>query len=312
MKNITIILSILIATGASALAALSWDGPKHLDIIYKTVDGKELKLDLFLPENVTDPSVMVYAHGGGWATGNKNNIAFGSMKRIALGLLESGVAVVSIDYRLINGNNEEGIIMKDCIIDIKDACRFLVKESSTYKVNMRKVALFGDSAGGHIAMVVALTKQNFTPFRGAAELDAYQAYKVRGCVSLYGPSSFRTANASFWTRGGRELDEFDDRVFGTETNVATQEYLRDLVSPNIYLKADSPPLFVIHGKLDTTIPVWHTYGLRSVANRDDDIDFDYVIVDNAGHNFVSENGNAISPTRREIEELAVNKILSFF
>lgn len=311
MKIITTtILATLILTGASAFAQLNWDGPQDLDVLYKNVSGEELRIDVYLPKDaVSATPVVVYTHGGGWAAGSKEDLSNGSQSQVALGLLESGVAVVSVDYRLTRVTDTDEVIMQDCIIDAKDACRFLVREQARFNINTQIMALFGDSAGGHIAMMNALTSPFMAEFRGANNLDEFQGYLVRGCVSYYAPSSFRSANEIFWTRGGRVLANFNERIFGTETDPAQQENLRELVSPFVYLNASSPPLLVFHGDLDTTIPVYHTFGFRSLANADPNIAFEYVVVRNSEHNFRNANANDISPSGFVIEQTTIDYFL---
>ncbi|MCA9160314.1 MAG: hypothetical protein KDA72_18405, partial [Planctomycetales bacterium] len=39
------------------------------DLPYATVDGHELKLDLYIPAGATEPRLVVWIHGGGWRGG---------------------------------------------------------------------------------------------------------------------------------------------------------------------------------------------------------------------------------------------------
>ena len=53
-------------------AAQSAVKPNHRDIVYATVGGKELKLDLYLPADRSNPMLLVWVHGGAWRTGSKD------------------------------------------------------------------------------------------------------------------------------------------------------------------------------------------------------------------------------------------------
>ncbi|HTV79720.1 MAG TPA: hypothetical protein VMF03_15800 [Steroidobacteraceae bacterium] len=68
------------------------DAARHIpDLIYATVDGKALGLDLHLPGGVRHPPLVVFVHGGAWTTGSKTQYpAF---------LLDRGFAVASLDFR---------------------------------------------------------------------------------------------------------------------------------------------------------------------------------------------------------------------
>ena len=69
-------------------AALAEDAPTK-DIVFAEVDDHELKLDLFLPEGVEDPPLVVFIHGGGW----RNN---SYKKCLTPWLTEYGFAVASV------------------------------------------------------------------------------------------------------------------------------------------------------------------------------------------------------------------------
>ena len=307
IKKILAVFAMLLTACTALQAQINWDGPQFLDVVYKTASGQDLRLDIHLPKDRANAPVVIYSHGGGWATGDK--VPTGSARDVAEGLLEQGVAFVSVEYRLTNNTD---IIMQDCITDVKDACRFISKNAALYNVNHREMAHFGDSAGAHIGMVCALTSQGFSAFRGASELSDFSTFSIRGCVAYYGPTSFRPTNETFWTRGGRSLAGFNLRIFGQETSETQQLYLQNLVSPILYMAENSPPLFLVSGDEDTTIPVYHTYGMRSVSNTVDNDGFTYQIVNGAGHNFIQAGDSAISPSRGEIEEQTIAKILSFF
>ncbi|MDF7806328.1 PKD domain-containing protein [Pontiellaceae bacterium B12219] len=305
--NRIILTAIILFAGLSAdvMAALSWSGTQHLDVPYKTVDGQTLLLDIYLPDTVGPSPVVMYTHGGGWSTGDKSTIEVGYKSWVALNLLEAGVAVVTVDYRLAT----DGVIIRDCITDSKDAYRFICKNADMYNIDKMKVAAFGDSAGAHIAMMCALTDNDDAGFPGTAELAAYTDYKIKGCVAWYGPTSFRLEELSFWM--DRSIWGFSERLFGDETDADTQNYLRELVSPVVYFDRYSPPLYLMHGADDTTIPVGHAYGMNDLATAVGNASFGYQIVENSGHNFRVSDTLPISPTAEELATLATEKLLSY-
>src|SRR5438552_3931368 len=78
--------------GLSAISAA--DQPRIArDLEYARAGDISLKLDLYIPENVKSPPVVVWVHGGAWRGGSKNNPSI-------LPLTEKGFAVASVDYRL--------------------------------------------------------------------------------------------------------------------------------------------------------------------------------------------------------------------
>lgn len=291
-------------------AAIDNIGTEYIDVTYKTVDGVDLKLDIYRPDTNATTPVVIYTHGGGWVTGDKGSAAVGYKSTVISNLLEQGVSVVSVQYRYASNGN----VMADCVIDAKDACRFMTQNASTYNINKDQMATFGDSAGAHIAMLVALSGNTYIAFEGDSSLSSYSNYQIVGCAAWYGPVSFRTQfnEDEFWTLGGRFLSGFGTRIFGTETDSSAITAAQVIVSPTRYYDASSVPLTLVHGNMDTTIPIYHMYGMMDLAATVGNSDFASLEIENAGHNFLSANGEAISPTANEIIEYTTDRIMSSF
>ena len=119
----------------------------HMDIQYGTLP--EQILDLYLPETGDGPfPTMVYVHGGGWSMGTKTEGFLGG----AIGLLEKGYAVISINYRLVPKTR-----FPEFIFDSKTAVRWARAHAEEYKLDPSRFAMAGDSAGGHIALMMGFT-----------------------------------------------------------------------------------------------------------------------------------------------------------
>lgn len=78
------------------------------------------------------------------------------------------------------------------------------------------------------------------------------------------------------------------------------------MSPIAYLTNESPPLLMIQGDKDTTIPVKHTYRMEEILETTK-APVEILIVKNSGHNWRSV-GAPIQPSREEI----VKKTIEFF
>ena len=288
--------------------ALGWDGTQYNSVTYKTVDDEPMVLDIFLPDVADDSEpvpVVIYTHGGGWYTGSQDNLGYGYKKWVANALLDAGVAVVSVDYRL----TASGSIIQDCVIDSKDAARFIAKYASWYNIDPQNMAFFGDSAGAHIAMNVGLTDNDAEAYLGAEELVNYNDFSVKGIVAWYGPVSFSSEQEDFW--GGRSLNGFSDRLYGDESDTDIREQMSELVSPIAFYNSEDPYLHIIHGDMDTTIDHGHLQGMASYAETNNIVKFSSQTVVGAGHNFKQAGDDAIQPTAGTIVDQSVEKLLSF-
>ena len=181
-----ILLSAVLGSGLALHAQPRAGQTSNLksDIVYKTTAQGDLYLDLYYPDSgQSGPHpLVVYTHGGGWAAGNKN---LGGMGPVVRGLTDKGFAVVSVNYRLCKSGGT--ICMKDCVIDCKDAVRYLAKNHVELNLDTDQVFTFGDSAGGHLCQMLLLSSPQSFP--GAKELADY-SFKMIAGVSWYGPCDF--------------------------------------------------------------------------------------------------------------------------
>ncbi len=107
------------------------DAPRHVtDLVYATVDGKPLGLDLHLPAGVRHPPLLVFVHGGAWTTGSK--------AQYPTFLMERGFAVASVDFRSSN----DAPFPAD-VFDIKAAIRYLRAKASLYGYRTERIAIVG-------------------------------------------------------------------------------------------------------------------------------------------------------------------------
>lgn len=135
------------ATPRQALAAAS------TVLTYKTVDGVDLEMHLFLPsppaDNKPRPGIL-YIHGGGWAGGDPAVHAYECVE-----LSRRGMVCATIRYRLTAGRQKGKFSIArspaDCLADAKSAMRFFRSRASEFSMDPDRIAAGGGSAGGHLA-----------------------------------------------------------------------------------------------------------------------------------------------------------------
>lgn len=275
-------------------------GEQKLDVTYKTVGKRQLGIDIYYPKSqpLKNLPTLVYTHGGGWAAGSKQGIANGALARVALKLLEAGFCVVSVDYRLCHEGNT--VTMRDCVIDSKDAVRYLARHSEALGLDPKRFFVLGDSAGGQIAQMLLLSSPESLP--GTPELADADYHMVAG-VSWYGPCDFEKTDLFNHDDRADFRDRFGPRIVGPNTSPDDKLKLYREMSPIQYLKQDGPPLLMIQGDQDTTIPVKHAYYMKEKAAAAH-APVEITIIKNAGHNW-REVGAPIEPTTDEIVQRTV-------
>jgi acetyl esterase/lipase len=162
--------------------------------------------------------------------------------------------------------------MRDCVVDCRDGLRFLKKHEDLLGVDMDKVVIFGDSAGGHLTQMLTFSSPD--AFIGDADLASYHAQPAAG-VSWYGPSDFTN----------QKLDEstyvdmkFKPGFWAAKINKSKQplhynsqskvvKKMMEEVSPVTWLTKDSRPLLQIHGKQDSVISYAQGVHLKEKADK---------------------------------------------
>ena len=124
------------------------------DVPYVNDDKKEHLLDILYPKEDKDNGILLFnVHGGGYVYGYKeDSFIYASI------FANKGFTVISMNYHLMDAKKDLSI--KDQIQDVLKSVIFIVENKEKLKLNYSKICLMGDSAGGHIAMMVALALRN--------------------------------------------------------------------------------------------------------------------------------------------------------
>jgi acetyl esterase/lipase len=198
-----------------------------------------LKLDVYRPRSgATNCPVLFEIHGGGWIIGTKNEQGIPMMLRMAA----QGWVCVAVDYRL-----SPHATYPDHLLDLKKALAWIRAHVAEYGGNPDFVVVTGQSAGGHLSSLVALTANRPEYQPGFERVDT----SVAGCVSFYGVYDF-TDRHLFWpnTELAKILEEKVLKASITENRALYEE-----ASPLSQISADAPAFFIIHGDRDTLVPV---------------------------------------------------------
>ncbi|SMP55641.1 Acetyl esterase/lipase [Neorhodopirellula lusitana] len=278
-----------------------WSGKSFRDVTYKQVGKRKLGMDIYLPtDRKFAPSpVIYYVHGGGWAAGSKRNFAKPLMLPVFRQLADSGFVCVSVDYRLCRKGT--GVQMRDCVTDAMDGLRFLNKHHQQYVIDPDRIVVFGDSAGGQLAQM--LTCASPAKFPGDQELVSFDVQPLAG-ISWYGPSDFTDVNLFKTDLSDKNPDRFGARIVGTNGSDAKNPQAFEEMSPYFWIKKDSPPMLVLQGDTDATIPLPHAIHLKEKADRIG-ADVEMLVVKNAGHNWRKAGGDPV-PGVEEIQRMTAD------
>lgn len=124
------------------------------DVVYAKPGIKPLKYDVYSPKGAINLPCIIIIHGGGWSSNNED-----IMRGLARELVKGGRYVVfSIDYRWINklDGETEPVYMHQLIEDVFGAIAHIQEHAAKYGGDPTRIAVTGDSAGGHLAEAAAI------------------------------------------------------------------------------------------------------------------------------------------------------------
>jgi acetyl esterase/lipase len=225
MKNTTLFLFLTLCVAAAQAA-------READVEYGRAGEVSLKLDAYVPEGAGPFPAVILVHGGGWTTGDKNGGARkGFMVPMHAPLEKAGFAWFSINYRLAPAHRYPA-----CIEDVETAIRWVKANAAKYRIDPRRIALSGESAGGHLVALAAVRADAST--RLAAIVPFYGVFDMEAMVTPNEP--LRRNFAALFDR--QTIDE------------PMRAILRD-ASPLTHVKAGLSPFLLVHGTADTTVPL---------------------------------------------------------
>lgn len=207
-------------------ATLSAEGQTVRDVEYARPGGEPLLLDVQIPDGEGPFPAAVLVHGGGFEAGDKQTY----ITYIFEPLTEAGIAWFSIDYRLSPKHQ-----FPAATDDVEEAIRWVKRNASKYKVDADRLALIGESAGGHLVSYVGA--RNLTTSR------------VKAVVPFYGIHDFVSFAAHY--RGDSAVTE---RFLGERKLTAETVDVFVEASPITHVSADTPPFLMIHGTKDDGVP----------------------------------------------------------
>jgi acetyl esterase/lipase len=199
--------------------------PKHL-------------LDIYLPANANGKlPLVILIHGGGWLSNDKY-ADIGYMKKTVSEIISNGFALASIDYRF-----STQAVFPAQIQDCNRAISFLYDNADKYGFDKNRFAVMGFSAGGHLASLVGLSKNNNinTFFMPATTKSFY----FKAVVDFYGPSEL------ILFPGSNDKKSPEALLIGAAP--LDRPDLAKAASPVTYVDKNDPPFLIIHGEKDELV-----------------------------------------------------------
>jgi acetyl esterase len=216
-SSATVAFSFLLC-GVSLSQALD---PQPVIRTYKAVGATELKAHIF---PTTDPTkgklrpAMIVLHGGGWNAGSPEWTYYDAQRFAGLGMV-----AIAGEYRL---SNQKDITPLEAMADSRDLIRWVRDHAAELGVDPKRVAVYGSSAGGHLAVSAAVFPHS----------EESKTSAVPDALILLSPAASIVR------------DQWPQRLLGTRADVKT-------ISPAENITNRLPPMIIIEGAADTETPL---------------------------------------------------------
>ena len=237
-------------------------------------------LNLYVP-NAENPPLIVLVHGGGFVL---NDLESRQAQLFYQYFRDRGYACATVNYRLA-----QEAPFPAAVQDVKAAVRFLRANAAQYGYNADRIAIWGESAGGYLATMAAVTNDdefNDLPFIGEDALASPVSARISVLLDDYGAVQLETRQeriaafdqlgipaivvkiAAGWlddTLKGTPYDTVEDYWIGRDIASLSPEE-RNPFTPGWYVQKnlagrDDLHVLIRHGDADITVPMTQSLGL---------------------------------------------------
>jgi acetyl esterase/lipase len=216
------------------------------DITYLTANNTDLKVDVYRRRGATGPQpTLVYIHGGGWIFSTKEGA-----NTLLIPWLEMGYTIVNVEYRVAKTSLAPAAV-EDCLC----ALRWVAARAQTYNIDVNKLVLSGESAGGHLALTTGMIPESAGLDR---QCPGAPLPKVAAIVNFYGITDVVDL------LDGPNMKTYAVQWLGSVPN---REEIAKRVSPLTYVRPGLPPIFTVQGDADPTVPYSPSVRLQEALEK---------------------------------------------
>ncbi len=234
--------------------------PYHIteDVVYGHKDGLALTLDVLTPKEGAKGIGVILVSSGSWRS-SKSNLDADNVRRRnedhwGQGLLQGGFTVFVVRH-----GSSPRYHVPEMVHDMNRAVRFVRAVSEDFGTDPDRIGITSGSSGGHLALMAAVTGDDGNP--DAADPIERISSRVQCVVSWFPPTDMvNWGGPDGYTMIQLVRPELFERMFGEITDL--KEQLR-AVSPLYFVTPAAPPLLLIHGDSDRTVPLQQSEVLKA-------------------------------------------------
>ncbi len=258
-------------TAAACLLAVTLSQPlndistRKVDVVYGRKHGMALTMDVISPKENSNGVGIIWAAAGGWVSAHAFVEGEGPHSPVAP-LVKRGYTV----FAVVMGSQPRFTI-PELVDDLHRATRFIRANARDYQIDPERLGVTGGSAGGHLSLMLATAGLPGNP--DAKDPIDRQSSRVQAVACFFPPTDFlnygkpgENAVGRGTLKGFRAPFDFNKLVKPSDPNIGSATYERiteereileiaKQISPVNHVSADDPPALIIHGDVDTLVPI---------------------------------------------------------
>jgi len=245
-KLIAAITTLAIVTCGVAVAQdspLPYD--QKIDVVYGEVHGTGLLMDVFKPKANPNGLAIIDVVSGVWRS-DRGKIRDHTMAQLFSIFCSHGYTVFAV-----RPGSRTRYTGAEMVTHIKMGIRHVKQHATDYSIDPEQLGLTGASAGGHLALLTAITPEEGKPDASSPALR--HGTKVRAAAVFFPPTDFLD-----WDGQSADLGRFSDLFFLGGAKGQSDDALREqarLLSPARLVNGTTIPFLFIHGDADPVVPL---------------------------------------------------------
>ncbi len=251
------------------------------EFIYGRKDGIALTLVCIKPRSTNLPGqlkvkpngkAIIYVVSGSWFS-SYNGI------EVSTNAAEQYLAKGYTVFAVMHGSQPRYAI-PDALSDLRRAVRYVRYNAAKFNIDPNRIGITGTSAGGHLSLLIATADDNINT--GAPDPVDRVSSRVQAVAVLFPPTDllnwggpgFNFVNAKELIKPSKVWGAVDFKIWNEKfalyeevTDTSTRNKIGKEISPIYFVSPDDPPVFIIHGDADMTVPLQQSKNIISLFNE---------------------------------------------
>ena len=228
------------------------------DVVYGHKDGMALTLDVIEPEMNAKRIGLILVSSGSWNS-KKSDIPGEEENRRETDHWFQGLIKGGFTLFVVRHGSSPRYTVAEMVPDMNRAVRFVRQNAARFQVDPHKLGITSGSSGGHLSLMAATTADDGKP--ESKDPLEHVSSRVQAVVAWFPPTDL----VNWGAPGSYQLIEltrpgFFKRILGEVTDLEAQ---LKAISPLYLVQKDSPPLLLIHGDSDKTVPLQQSEVLKA-------------------------------------------------